>query len=130
MAIHDMGGFRSRFTEVFMKQAEKVYVNTAEQIIIDVVQETNVDTGGLKGNWVAGVGDVQAEFSKSKTDPSGQSTISEAKERIKGAKVKDKIVVYNPTPYAGFVENGTIKADAQNFTRNGIRKAKNKSENK
>lgn len=87
------------------QKAEMVVRHMALSLQQNMVEMSPVDTGRFKGNWQAGVGQINRDTSAS-DDASGSGAIVRTQQVLSGWKPGQTIWLTNSLPYAQRLENG------------------------
>ena len=98
----------------------KVLKIAAMETMRDIIMDTPVDTGRLRGNWQVGIGQKESG-QLSVLDPNGGVTIARITSKLVQINKNDTIVFYNNLPYAYPIEFGhsAVKAP-QGMVRKNI----------
>lgn len=92
-------GFRDRVKT----QQTTVFRKVGLEMFSRVILRTPVDTGRLRGNWQASVGE-QAEGELERLDPQGSEAQAEAARVVLGAETDKALYLTNNLPYARRIE--------------------------
>lgn len=90
-------------------QLKEFVVETIQDLNEEVVENTPVITGFLRGSWWSTLGDP--EKSGGAPDPSGQIAVARMNMTVVDLELGDVYTAYNGASYAWFVENGTEKME-------------------
>lgn len=93
---------------------------SAYEIAENVVRDTPVDTGFLRGNWQPSIGAPQAI--EKAPDPSGAGVVADIGLVFAQAKAGDRVYFLNNTEYGPFVENGTSKVPGRYFVADNVKR--------
>ena len=93
---------------------------SAQQLADNVVRDTPVDTGFLRGSWQPSIGEpVDAE---GKLDPSGAAAQAQIGLTIAGLKAGDRFFMLNNASYAVHLEYGTSKMSGRFFVGDNVKR--------
>lgn len=90
---------------------------TCLQVSFNVVQDTPVDTGFLRGSWQPSIGDP-AQRGQANLDPGGATVLGEIGLVCQGIKAGDVFWMWNNAAYALRVEFGFVGTDSLGRTYN------------
>ena len=103
-----MGDFSLAFkqlNDLTIKQTEDIIKKTVFDLTSAIIQDTPVDTGRLRANWLVSFNTpINAELDLE--DKSGRTTTSKAKRLISNNKVPLVYWIQNNLPYANVIEFG------------------------
>lgn len=109
-----MGDFSLAFKQIndkTDKQLNRIIKKTVFDLTSSIIQDTPVDTGRLRANWLVSFNTpIDAELKLE--DKEGNATISKAKALIGGSKVPLVYWIQNNLPYANHIEYGGSKLKA------------------
>ncbi len=86
-------------------KADTVLRDIVMELANDIVMNTPVDTGMLRGSWQVGIG-TAPEGDIVANDPDGSSTLQAIRNGLSPAKMGDVVYLANNMLYAGMVEFG------------------------
>ncbi len=103
-----MSSFNAEWDRAVTKSKKNIYKIIKESagiLFTDIIMGTPVDTGALRGSWVASLGspDLNESFS---LDKGGSRTAQAARMAIDYYKGEDNIYLSNSKPYADTIEYG------------------------
>lgn len=107
------------FTLKLPNMCEKIIRGTLFDLSSAIIKGTPVDTGRLRGNWMASNA-VPDTSSTTKTDKTGNSTINRLDAVIKSFKLGIKFYLTNNLPYAKKIEYGGSQKAPQGMVRINI----------
>lgn len=93
---------------------------SAYEIAENIVKDTPVDTGFLRGNWQPSIGEPDAPTKPA--DPTGANVLSEVGISFAGIKAGDKVYFLNNTEYGPIVEFGSSKAPGRFFVTDNVKR--------
>lgn len=96
---------------------------TSQQIALNVVNDTPVDTGFLRGSWQPAIGGSKFR-NKPNGDDGGAAVIADVMLTAAQMKAGQKFYMMNNANYAGFVEFGTSRMRARLFVTRNVKRAK------
>jgi hypothetical protein len=100
----------SNFIEKTKANADVVVRKFALEALSRLVMKTPVRTGCARGNWNVSIGEPDASYDLDKTDPQGDSTISEGLSVVEQALATGpSIFITNNLPYIMALEYGWSK---------------------
>lgn len=103
-----MGDFSLAFKQIndlTVKQTEQIIKKTVFDLTSSIIQDTPVDSGRLRANWLVSFNTpIDAELKLE--DKEGDATIAKAKALINGNKIPLVYWIQNNLPYANVVEFG------------------------
>lgn len=105
-------GFRHKVEERSLMITREALKN----MTIDIVSNTPVLTGRLRGGWRAGIGKSIGRTERG-LDPLGAGAHAEIRQTLQNLKVGDLFQFVNRVYYAKFVEFGTSQISPRNFLR-------------
>ena len=121
----DMTNF-NRQMKAFEADIEELGTQTLRKIALDVDQDlvnnTPVDTGRAKGNWLVGVNSVKTAIVE-KEDKSGSGAILEGASEIKKAEFGDVIHIINNLPYINKLNDGSSTQAPAGFVESAVERA-------
>lgn len=83
----------------------KVIAKASEELFINIIMDTPVDTGRLRGHWHTSL-DSPNLSTEIRLDPNGNSAIREVKDVLAGYETKRDIYFTNIAPYVERIEFG------------------------
>lgn len=93
---------------------------TCQEVAYNVVRDTPVDTGFLRGSWQPSIG--KPEGAVGKTDPSGAIAAAEVSLVAAQMKAGERFFMINNAKYARFVEYGTSKMAPRYFVTDNVKR--------
>lgn len=98
----------------------KVLKIASMETMRDIIMDTPVDTGRLRGNWQMGIGQ-KTEGQLSVFDPNGGVTIARITTKLVQINKNDTIVFFNNLPYAYPIEFGhSVRKAPQGMVRKNV----------
>ncbi len=101
----DAGSELARLAQEMSRQLQEVARESIRRLARDIVQDTPVRTGALRGAWRSGVN--QAPAGLGRPDPGGRSPVREAAAAAARLQWGDRFRLVNRQPYAQAVEHGS-----------------------
>lgn len=118
--INAPGDF-TRFMNGEIKRIEQAVPLFIEAFAKELVNETPVDTGLLRGSYFLST-DAPDLSSVGQEDTSGQNSIARIKASAKGVMLGQTVYITNTAPYAAYVEFGTQNFGPRAYVRRAINK--------
>lgn len=112
------GRFLEGITARAMSTTDQAVRKFVLEIVRRVVLRSPVRTGRFKGNWIVDMGAIPTGV-LDRADPTGDTTISEATERVRAMRIVDDspIWIANNLPYAQRLEYGHSKQAPHGMVR-------------
>jgi len=101
------------------KQTDEVVRGTLFDLSSAIIKDTPVDTGRLRGNWMASVNKRHNRTTK-RTDSTGNSTIGQISQDIQLMGLGHTFYLMNNLPYAERIEYGYSGQAPQGMVRKNI----------
>jgi HK97 gp10 family phage protein len=97
---------------------------TSQQIALNVVKDTPVDTGFLRGSWQPAIGGEKFRDGKNVAEDGGAAVIADVMLTATQMRAGQKFYMMNNAKYAGFVEFGTSRMRPRLFVTRNIKRAR------
>jgi len=95
-----------KFRQKVEKISTDIFRGTSLDLLTRIIKRTPVDTGRLRGNWMATINSPSKTIDEKVKDKSGAKAIGSAKGTVNNAKLGNSIFLINNLPYAGVIEDG------------------------
>lgn len=106
----------------FPELPEKIIRGTLFDLTSAIIKDTPVDTGRLRGNWMASINRKRRTKTET-TDSNGGKTIERAKAVIKRFKMGNTYFLSNNLPYAKKIEYGGSQQSPRGMARINVARA-------
>ena len=126
-SISDFEKSFERATKIVTTKSENAITSAVVNTLANIITDTPVDTGQLRGNWQTTLGSPSNISLEGLTDPSGVGTVAKSKRALKKFKLSsgEDIFMTNNLNYATRIEFGHYSSQApQGMVRINLAKFK------